>query len=61
MSTLTYVAAGLLFIGWAILIISALSSKSEYDKLNKQFASPSTKDQIYNPSETSTPKSNPSN
>jgi len=54
LTILAYIAGGLLCIGWVIPIILSLSSKSEYDKLNKLFVRPSSKGQIHNPSETST-------
>ena len=54
MIILSYIAAGLLYIGWVVLIIVSLSSKSEYDKLDKPFVSHEIKDKIHNPSEIGT-------
>ena len=54
MTVLTYIAGGILCIGWVVLIAISLSSKSEYDKLNELFVSPPTKDHHRNSSENGT-------
>lgn len=54
MIVLSYIAGGLLCIGWAVLIIMSLSSKSEYDKLEELLISHTTKKKNHSPSEVST-------
>ncbi len=58
MTVLSYIAGGLLCIGWLVLIIISLSSKSEYNKLDELLVSHTTKDRRHGPAKTNTPDQN---
>ena len=57
MTALTYLGVGLLVLGWLVLFVLSLSSKSEYDIQIKQVARSNPKIKAQNTSETAAPQS----
>jgi hypothetical protein len=54
MTALTYIAIGILIIGWTCLFFRALSDRSEQNYRVKQSSDTATEDQIQNPEVNST-------
>ena len=54
MTALTYIAIGILSIGWAVLFIVALSDRSEQNLRVKRSRDTATEDQIQSPEVSST-------
>jgi uncharacterized membrane protein YciS (DUF1049 family) len=52
LTALTYLGVGLFVLGWLVLFVLSLSSKSEYDIQNKQVARSNPKIKAQNTSET---------
>jgi hypothetical protein len=57
LTALTYLGVGLFVLGWLVLFVLSLSSKSEYDIQNKQVARSNPKIKAQNTSETAAPQS----
>ena len=57
MTALTYLGVGLFVLGWLVLFVLSLSSKSEYDIQIKQVARSNPKIKAQNTSETAAPQS----
>lgn len=57
MITLTYIGVGLFVLGWLVLFLLSLSSKSEYDIQNKQPARSIPKPKPHSTSKAVTPES----
>ena len=55
MTTLTYIAASLLGIGWLVFIVMVTYSESKYDQREKRSSNPIAEDSFSNPSDTGSP------